>query len=61
MQSNDIVSAWLTGANSVDGYMNPAGPLFIEGEVAVDDAMRSPLTHSTSISTCPSGRCYCCI
>ncbi len=24
MQSNDIVSGWLTGADSVDGYENPA-------------------------------------
>lgn len=61
MQSNDIVSGWLSGADSVDGYENPAGPLYIEGESAVDDAMRAPITHSTSISTCPSGRCYCCI
>ncbi|MGH8082952.1 MAG: DUF6229 family protein, partial [Lysobacter sp.] len=56
MQSNDIVSGWLSGADSVDGYENPAGPLYIEGESAVDDAMRAPITHSTSISTCPSGR-----
>jgi hypothetical protein len=61
MQSNDIVSAWLTGANDVAGYQNPAGPLYIQGEVAVDEAMKAPLTHSTSISTCPSGRCYCCM
>jgi hypothetical protein len=61
MQSNDIVSAWLTGANNVGGYKNPAGPLYIEGEIAVDEAMKFPLTHSTSISTCPSGRCYCCM
>lgn len=61
MQSNDIVSGWLTGANSVHGYDNPAGPLYLEGENAVDNAMKSPVTHSTSISTCPNGRCYCCI
>lgn len=60
MQSNDIVSAWLKGAD-VDGYQNPAGPLYIEGEMAVEDAMRAPLTHSTSVSTCPNGRCYCCM
>ncbi len=61
MQSNDIVSGWLTGADSVDGYENPAGPLYIEGEGAVDEAMMFPETHSTSVSTCPGGRCICCI
>lgn len=61
MQSNDIVSGWLTGNSIVGGFESPAGPLYIEGENAVDDAMRAPITHSTSVSTCPSGRCYCCM
>ncbi|ALN57786.1 MULTISPECIES: DUF6229 family protein [Lysobacter] len=61
MQSNDLVSGWLTGAETVMGFDNPAGPLYLEGENAVEDAARAPITHSTSISTCPTGRCYCCM
>lgn len=61
MQSNDLVSGWLTGAETFMGLENPAGPLYLEGENAVEDAARAPLTHSTSISTCPTGRCYCCM
>ncbi|ROU06167.1 DUF6229 family protein [Lysobacter enzymogenes] len=61
MQSNDLVSGWLTGAETVMGFDNPAGPLYLEGENVVEDAARAPITHSTSISTCPTGRCYCCM
>lgn len=61
MQENDLIKGWLTGAVSVGGLENPAGPLYLEGENAVEDAMRMPVTHSTSVSTCVGGRCFCCI
>ena len=59
MQDNDLIKGWLTGTGNVAGFDNPAGPLFLEGENAVEDAMRAPITHSTSVSTCPSGPIFC--
>jgi hypothetical protein len=63
MQQNDnVVMGWLTGSESVSGFDNPAGPLFIDGTTQkkmtshVGAAMS--LTHATTQS-CASG-CNCC-
>ncbi|MCD9031377.1 DUF6229 family protein [Luteimonas sp. Y-2-2-4F] len=62
MQHEDIVSGWLSGADSVDGYENPAGSLYVEGIAATEAAM----THRdffllTQCSSCTaSSPVHCC-
>jgi hypothetical protein len=67
MQLNDeIVSGWLSGSDSIRGYDNPAGPLYIEGQAATEAALTSAGTEMSTISlhgstTCSAGRgCACC-
>jgi hypothetical protein len=64
-QTDDIVSGWLSGSDSIDGMENPAGPLYIEGAVATEAALTDSrtsmnmLTGITSVS-CRPGGCACC-
>jgi Family of unknown function (DUF6229) len=61
-QNDDVVSGWLSGVDSVGGFDNPAGPLFIDATTekkmtsSMGGAIR--LTHATTQS-CASG-CDCC-
>jgi hypothetical protein len=41
-QTDDIVSGWLSGSDSVDGVENPAGSLYIEGAAATEAALTDP-------------------
>lgn len=56
MSSNDIVSGWLSGADSAGGYDNPAGPLYTHGEAAAEAAMTDPrigeLGTASAATTC---------
>jgi hypothetical protein len=68
MQVNDdIVSGWLSGSASCHGYDNPAGPLYIEGQGAIEAALTNPgagpmLTGTMAGgTTCSLARgCACC-
>jgi len=65
MQNDDIVSGWRSGANSVDGLENPAGPLYIEGEAATIAAMTTSnannmITSSLTVVTCRGAACCLC-
>lgn len=70
MQLNDdVVSGWLSGSDSIDGLDNPAGPLYIQGQAAMEAAMTNPGTRATVVgtmslisgTTCSAcGGCLCC-
>ena len=69
MQHNDdVVSGWLDGSDTVGGYDNPAGPLFIQGHAATEAALTSPKQalitggNATRCSTTASAvnHCLCC-
>lgn len=67
MQLNDeIVSGWLSGSDSISGYDNPAGPLYIEGQAATEAALTSAGQEMNTLSlhgstTCSMARgCACC-
>lgn len=67
MQLNDeIVSGWLGGSDSIRGYENPAGPLYIEGKAATEAALTEtgPSMNTLSLrgsTTCSMARgCACC-
>jgi len=66
MKNDNIVSGWRSGADSVDGLENPAGPLYVEGEAAIVAAMTTPsaanmITSTLTAVTCHSGPacCFC--
>jgi hypothetical protein len=61
-QHDEVVSGWLNGANSISGFENPAGPLYIDS--ATEKKMSS--TNHGAVQTvlkttqsCASG-CACC-
>lgn len=64
MQNDDHVSDWLNGADSVDGRGNPAGPLYIEGAAATEDALTSPneanMFSTRTAITCSGVACCIC-
>lgn len=68
MQQNDeVVSGWLSGSDSVDGRDNPAGPLYIHGAIATEDAMtgadastRVFFTFGGTTASCEPKGCDCC-
>ncbi|MFC5740778.1 DUF6229 family protein [Dyella tabacisoli] len=65
-QTDDIVSGWLSGSDSIDGMENPAGPLYIEGAAATEAALTSStagmnmFTSATTVSCGGFGGCDCC-
>lgn len=65
MQTEDIVSGWRNGADNVDGYENPAGPLYIGGADAVEAALTSSgnpsitMNSLTAVTCRPSACCVC--
>ncbi|SFW24925.1 MULTISPECIES: DUF6229 family protein [Luteibacter] len=52
MQTDKILAGWLSGADNVGGYDNPAGPLYTEGHNQTLMAMTS--TDIALISNCSS-------
>lgn len=65
MQNDDIVSSWRSGASSVNGLENPAGPLYIEGEAATVAAMTTSnaagmITATLTVVTCQGAACCLC-
>lgn len=65
-QTDDIVSGWLSGSDSIDGMENPAGPLYIEGAIATEAALTDSsagmnmFSSITTASCRPGGGCSCC-
>ncbi|WP_430390345.1 DUF6229 family protein [Dyella sp. 20L07] len=67
-QTDEMVSSWLSGEDSYDGYANPAGPLYIEGAAATEAALTNAASNmlisaGTTCSTCSAhlgGGCSCC-
>jgi hypothetical protein len=66
MQSDSIVSGWRSGADSVRGFDNPAGPLFTQGAAAVEAALTNADNADTMLSrtaiTCAppyDPHCFC--
>ncbi len=59
-QIDDIVSGWLNG-EEVEGFGNPAGPLYIEGlaatEKALTDASLPALTRCSACTASLPGQC----
>ncbi len=65
MQNDDIVAGWRSGANSVGGMDNPAGPLYIEGEAAFQAAIRTSnatniITATLTVTSCKGAACCLC-
>ncbi|MGO4703514.1 DUF6229 family protein [Dyella sp. 2RAB6] len=62
MQIDHIVEGWLKGSDIVDGYANPAGSLYTEGQAATIAAVTSPeIALDTRCSGCTASRPgYCC-
>ncbi|HET6214680.1 MAG TPA: DUF6229 family protein [Micromonosporaceae bacterium] len=42
MNAETIVAGWRGGAETVEGYANPAGPLFLGGERTESDLTSAP-------------------
>lgn len=66
-QHDEIVSAWLSGSDSHDGAENPAGPLYLEGALATEDALTRASAASNMVTTfgqttgsCRPSSCACC-
>jgi hypothetical protein len=62
MQQNDeVVSGWLSGANSICGLDNPAGPLYLDTstEKKMSSNMGAVQTVLKTTQSCASG-CACC-
>ncbi|UNK43386.1 DUF6229 family protein [Luteimonas sp. S4-F44] len=62
MQHDEIVGGWLSGADTVDGYENPAGALYVEGIAATEAAMtdKSFLLLTQCSSCTASIPAHCC-
>ncbi len=61
MSSDDIVSGWLSGADSMDGHENPAGPLYTYGEAATEEAMTNPrVVELATVSRATTCAGVCC-
>ncbi|GAA0919697.1 hypothetical protein KR767_10085 [Luteibacter anthropi] len=62
MQTDKILAGWLSGADSVGGYDNPAGSLYTEGLAKTMNAMTNPeVAIGTNCSSCTASRPgFCC-
>ena len=69
MQMNDeVVSGWLDGADSVDGFANPAGSLYTPGAYTIEAALTrrsAALITGTGATRCSTSAsavnlCMCC-
>lgn len=60
MSITQIVSAWRSG-DDVEGYDNPAGPLYIGGPNAEAELAEADFALGTHCSSCTASRPgYCC-
>jgi hypothetical protein len=66
-QHDEVVSGWLNGSDNVDGCENPAGPLYIEGAMATEQAMTRSSAATNIFTTlggttasCRPTSCSCC-
>jgi hypothetical protein len=62
MQTDKILAGWLSGADSVDGYDNPAGSLYTEGHATTIAAFTSTdIALASNCSSCTASRPgFCC-
>jgi len=62
MQTDNILAGWLSGADSVGGYDNPAGSLYTEGQANTMAAMSSTdIALMSNCSSCTASKPgYCC-
>ncbi|MEV0608755.1 DUF6229 family protein [Polymorphospora rubra] len=51
-RADEIIESWLTGIEPVDGWENPAGPLFLGGKYAESDITATGSGGSNSITGC---------
>ena len=57
MQTENIVEGWLKGSESVNGYANPAGPLYTEGHsVTIAAITNVEIAAMTNCSSCTASR-----
>jgi hypothetical protein len=62
MQTDKILAGWLSGADSVDGYDNPAGSLYTEGHATTIAAFtNTDIALASNCSSCTASRPgFCC-
>jgi len=62
MQTDNIVEGWLNGSDNVNGYANPAGPLYTEGHAVTMATIANPdIAALSGCSACTASRPgYCC-
>jgi len=61
MQIDNIVEGWLKGSESVNGYANPAGPLYTEGQtVTIAAVTNTDIALATNCSSCTASRPVLC-
>jgi hypothetical protein len=57
MQTDKILAGWLSGADSVGGYDNPAGSLYTEGQTQTMAAMvNAEMALASNCSSCTASR-----
>ncbi|WP_369386453.1 DUF6229 family protein [Streptomyces sp. CG1] len=61
VQAHVVLDAWLTGAESAFGQVNPAGPLYVGGSAA-EAALTDPSDSVYGFCSSPSGShgSWCC-
>lgn len=56
-RADDIIAGWLAGTDVVDGWHNPAGPLFISGKYAEADITMAGFDSDGSLGPTGCGPC----
>ncbi len=59
-QMETIRSGWRTGEQAVDGFDNPAGPLFVGGPTAESQLVEADFALGTHCSSCTASRPVLC-
>ncbi|MEV0608754.1 DUF6229 family protein [Polymorphospora rubra] len=57
-RADEIIESWLTGTAPVDGWENPAGPLFLGGRYAESD-ITATATATGTVSGVTDGITWC--
>jgi len=61
METENILAGWLKGSDSVNGYDNPAGPLYTEGhQVTIGAMTNTDIALFTNCSSCTASRPVLC-
>jgi hypothetical protein len=58
-QADRIVAGWRSGEQTVEGWENPAGPLFAGGEYAEAEITMEAIMASTGCGGNPGGTAQC--